>query len=131
MQTITLIIFCATVLPLIFTPGPDVIYITTRGMAHGRQVALISTLGVCAGYVIHTFLAVLGLSAVIHASETLFNLVRYVGAAYLVYLGIQAIRSKAHFELKGSKERLSNKRIFLTGMMTSVTNPKGILLFIA
>lgn len=57
MQTVTLIVFCATVLPLIFTPGPDIIYITTRGIAQGRQAALISTLGVCTGYVVHTLLA--------------------------------------------------------------------------
>ena len=75
MQTVTLIVFCATVLPLIFTPGPDIIYITTRGIAQGRQAALVSTLGVCAGYIVHTLLAVLGLTALLYASETLFNMV--------------------------------------------------------
>lgn len=129
MQTVTLIIFCATVLPLIFMPGPDIIYITTRGIAQGRQAALISTLGVCAGYVVHTLLAVLGLTALLYASETLFNIVKYAGAAYLLYLGIKAIRSKSQIEFKGDKKRLGNKRLFLTGMATSVMNPKGILLF--
>jgi threonine/homoserine/homoserine lactone efflux protein len=129
MQTVTLIVFCATVLPLIFTPGPDIIYITTRGIAQGRQAALISTLGVCAGYIIHTLLAVLGLTALLYASETLFNLVKYAGAAYLLYLGIKAIRSKSQIELKADKQRMSNKRMLLTGMATSVMNPKGILLF--
>jgi threonine/homoserine/homoserine lactone efflux protein len=129
MQTVTLIVFCATVLPLIFTPGPDIIYITTRGIAQGRQAALVSTLGVCAGYIVHTLLAVLGLTALLYASETLFNIVKYAGAAYLLYLGIKAIRSKSQIELKADKKRMSNKRILLTGMATSVMNPKGILLF--
>jgi threonine/homoserine/homoserine lactone efflux protein len=129
MQTVTLIVFCATVLPLIFTPGPDIIYITTRGIAQGRQAALISTLGVCTGYIVHTLLAVLGLTALVFMSETLFSLVRYAGAAYLLYLGIKAIRSKSQIDFKADKRLLSNQRMFLTGVATSVMNPKGILLF--
>src|SRR5215475_6971460 len=129
MQTVTLIVFCATVLPLIFTPGPDIIYITTRGIAQGRRAALVSTLGVCAGYIVHTLLAVLGLTALLYASETLFNIVKYAGAAYLLYLGIKAIRSKSQIELKADNKRMSNTRMLLTGVATSVMNPKGILLF--
>ena len=129
MQTITLIVFCATVLPLIFTPGPDIIYITTRGITQGRQAALISTLGICTGYVVHTLLAVLGLTALIYTSETLFSLLRYAGAAYLLYLGIKAIRSKPQMDFKADKQLLGNRSMFLTGVTTSITNPKGILLF--
>jgi threonine/homoserine/homoserine lactone efflux protein len=129
MQIVTFIVFCATVLPLIFTPGPDIIYITTRGIAQGRQAALISVLGVCTGYAVHTLLAVLGLTALLYTSETLFSLVRYAGAAYLLYLGIKAIRSKSQIELKADKRVLSKRRMFLTGVATSVMNPKGILLF--
>lgn len=129
MQIVTLIVFCATVMPLIFTPGPDVIYVTTRGIAQGRQAALISTLGICTGYALHTLLAVLGLTALVYASESLFSVVRYAGAAYLLYLGIKAIRSKSPIEFKGDQRLLSNRRMFLTGVTTSVMNPKGILLF--
>lgn len=129
MQTVTLIVFCATVLPLILTPGPDVFYITTRGIGQGRQAALVSTLGVCMGYIVHTLLAVLGLTVLVYASETLFSLVRYAGAAYLLYLGIKAIRSKPQVELKADNRLLGNRRVFLTGVATSVMNPKGILLF--
>jgi hypothetical protein len=114
MQTVTLIVFCATVLPLIFTPGPDIIYITTRGIAQGRRAALVSMLGVCAGYIIRTLLAVLGLTALLYASETLFNIVKYAGAAYLLYLGIKAIRSKSQIELKADKKRMSNKRMLVS-----------------
>ncbi len=131
MQPVTLIVFCATVLPLILTPGPDVIYITTRGIAQGRRAALISTLGVCTGYVVHTLLAVLGLTALLYASETLFAFVRYAGAAYLLYLGIKTIRSKPQIELEADNRQLGNRRLFLTGAATSVMNPKGILLFLS
>jgi threonine/homoserine/homoserine lactone efflux protein len=131
MQTVTLVIFLATVLPLVFTPGPDVIYITTRGIAQGRRAALLSTLGVCAGYVVHTVLAVLGLTALLYASETLFDVVKYVGAAYLVYLGIRALTSKSSVHFQSDRRQLSPTKIVLTGMATSVMNPKGILLFLS
>ena len=129
MQTVTLIVFFATVMPLIFTPGPDVIYVTTRGIAQGRQAALISMLGICTGYALHTLLAVLGLTALVYASESLFRVVRYAGAAYLLYLGIKAIRSKSPIQFRGDQRLLSHRRMFLTGVTTSVMNPKGILLF--
>lgn len=131
MNSVSLLLFCATVLPLVFTPGPDILYITTRGIAQGRRAALISTAGVCAGYVAHTMMAVAGLTAILYASEFLFNAVRYIGAAYLLYLGIKTLRSKAQFELVGSHEEHNPRWLFLTGMATSVMNPKGILLFFA
>jgi len=86
-------------------------------------------LGLCAGYLVHTLLAVLGLTALLYASETLFNFVKYAGAAYLLYLGIKAITSKSKIELNTDKNRMSNKMMLLPGMATSVMNPRGILLF--
>lgn len=126
-----LVIFALTVLPLILTPGPDILYITTRGVARGRRAALISTLGVCAGYVVHTLLAVVGLTAVLYSSEILFNAIRYAGAAYLVYLGVKTLRSRSQFELVAAAQPPGDGRLFLTGMATSVLNPKGILLFLS
>ena len=131
MSSVSLLMFCITVLPLILTPGPDILYITTRGIAQGRRAALISTAGVCAGYVAHTLLAVAGLTAILHASELLFDAVRYAGAAYLLYLGIKTLRSKAQFEVRGDRQVHEPRWLFLTGMATSVMNPKGILLFFA
>lgn len=131
MSSLSLLLFCVTVLPLIFTPGPDVLYITTRGIAQGRRAAMISTLGVCAGYVAHTMMAVAGLTAILYASEFLFNAVRYAGAAYLLYLGIKTLRSKAQFDVTGDHQTHNPRSLFFTGMATSVMNPKGILLFFA
>src|SRR5262245_58259140 len=122
MRSSTLLIFALTVLPLILTPGPDVLYVTTRGIAQGRRAALISTFGVCTCYVVHTLLAVLGLTAVLYASEVLFNAIRYAGAAYLLYLGVKTLRSRAQFELLAGQPR-GQGRLFLTGMATSVLNP--------
>jgi threonine/homoserine/homoserine lactone efflux protein len=131
MASLNLLLFCVTVLPLIFTPGPDIIYITARGVAQGRRAAMISTVGVCAGYVVHTLLAVLGLTAVLYASEFLFNIVRYAGAAYLLYLGVKTLLNKTQFVPGGGDAQHDSKWLLLTGMATSVMNPKGILLFFA
>lgn len=132
MSKVALATFLITVIPLIFTPGPDILYITTRGISQGRFAAIVSTLGVCAGYLVHTALAVAGLTALLYASEFLFRLVRYIGAAYLVYLGIKAWRDRTMFAPTVSKDApRAAARLFLTGMATSVLNPKGILLFLA
>jgi threonine/homoserine/homoserine lactone efflux protein len=76
-------LFFTTAVVMICTPGSDIIYVSTRGIAQGRGVALLSTFGICVGYIVHTALAVLGLSAILQASATAFEVVRYAGAAYL------------------------------------------------
>jgi threonine/homoserine/homoserine lactone efflux protein len=76
-------------------------------------------------------LAVVGLAAVLYASEVLFNAIRYAGAAYLFYLGVKTLRAKAQFQLPAPGQPRGDGRLFLTGMATSVLNPKGILLFLA
>ncbi|HEX7964215.1 MAG TPA: LysE family translocator [Gammaproteobacteria bacterium] len=126
-----LLLFCTTVIPLAFTPGPDVIYILTRGIAQGRRAALISVLGVCSGYLVHTVLSVFGLSALIYASAGLFEVVKYAGSIYLIYLGIAMLRSKTPTASLGDRRQFSVRRMFLTGMTTSLLNPKGLLLFFA
>jgi threonine/homoserine/homoserine lactone efflux protein len=127
MQESQVLLFCATALPIILTPGPDIIYIITRGIGQGRSSALLSMLGVCLGYLVHTLLAVLGLSALLHTSEILFNAIRYAGAAYL---GVHALRSGQ--QLRTAETAPSSGRNFVfTGMATSVMNPKGILFFLS
>jgi threonine/homoserine/homoserine lactone efflux protein len=129
MHHINLVLFCLIAIPLIFTPGPDIIYIVTRGITQGRLSAVLSMFGVCAGYVVHTLLAVFGLSALLHTSEFLFNFIRYAGAAYLVYLGVHALVNKQHFEIAHTSTPVAYHRQFLTGMATSLLNPKAILFF--
>lgn len=127
-----LLLFASIIVVLALTPGPDVIYITTRGMAQGRKAALLSTVGICLGYLVYTGLAALGLSAVLQASTLAFNIVRYTGAIYLVYLGIRSLLSKAGGHLpKNEVEAAPPSRLFLQGILTSLLNPKGIVVFAA
>src|SRR5438045_6757454 len=87
-------LFATIIVFLALTPGPDVIYIMTRGIAQGRTAAFLSTVGVCIGYLVYTTLAALGLSALLQSSAIAFEIVRYAGAIYLLYLGIRTLISK-------------------------------------
>lgn len=127
-----LLLFTSVIVALALTPGPDVIYITTRGIAQGRRAALVSTVGICTGYLIYTMLAVLGLSALLQSLPIAFEVVRYVGAIYLVYLGIRTLLSKAGGPLSmGTVDPAPPGRILRQGILTSMLNPKGILVFAA
>ena len=129
------LLFLAASLPLILTPGPDMIYVATRGIARGRGVALLSASGVGLGYVVHMVLAVAGLSALLQQSATAFLVVKYAGAAYLLYLGVRTLFDRSGFaSLRGGGEEGRTDdfaRVFLQGTVTSVLNPKGILFFLA
>lgn len=128
-----LLLFASIIVFLALTPGPDVIYITTRGIAQGRIAALLSTAGICTGYLFYTLLAALGLSALLQSSALAFDIVRIVGAIYLVYLGIRTLISKASSPLTASTTvaPAPGWRILQQGVLTSMLNPKGILVFAA
>src|SRR5438045_8800274 len=89
-----LMLFATIIIFLAVPPGSDMIYSTTRGIAQGRTAALLSTVGICIGYLVYTTLAALGLSALLQSSAIAFEIVRYAGAIYLLYLGIRALLSK-------------------------------------
>jgi threonine/homoserine/homoserine lactone efflux protein len=127
-----IILFFTTAVVMICTPGPDIIYVSTRGIAQGRSVGLLSTFGICIGYIVHTALAVLGLSALLQASTTAFQVIRYAGAGYLIYLGIRTLLSKEAM-IPTSPEAIPVERgkIVWQGIVTSILNPKGIFFFMA
>src|ERR687884_1196830 len=87
-------LFVVASLAVIVAPGPDNVYVLTHGVAQGREVALASAWGMCSGLLFHTTLAALGLSAILARSAMAFSMVKYAGAAYLIYLGIRALLSK-------------------------------------
>lgn len=128
-----LALFVAASLALIATPGQDNIYILTRGVAQGRPAALVSAWGVCAGLLVHTAFAVLGLSAILASSALAFSVVKYAGAAYLVYLGLRMVLSREGWALReGDGTGSSSMReVFLQGVASNVLNPKVALFFLA
>jgi threonine/homoserine/homoserine lactone efflux protein len=119
-------------LALIVTPGPDMIYVVTRGVAQGRRAALVSACGVGSGLAVHTSFAAIGLSALLAQSALAFSVVKYAGAAYLIYLGVMTLLSKERFTISGeSRQRAGLGRVFFQGVASNVLNPKVALFFLA
>jgi threonine/homoserine/homoserine lactone efflux protein len=125
-------LFVAASLAVIVAPGPDNVYVLTRGVAQGREVALASAWGMCSGLLFHTILAALGLSAILARSAMAFSVVKYAGAAYLIYLGLRALLSKEEFVPSAESVPTANLRsFFLRGLTMNLLNPKVAVFFLA
>jgi len=123
-------LFIVAALVLLITPGPAVLYIVTRSLEGGRAAGLISMLGVHVGTLVHVAAAAIGLSAVLVASATAFTAVKWLGAAYLVYLGVRRIMDRT---TPGSAitRPPQLQRAFIDGVIVNVLNPKTALFFLA
>jgi threonine/homoserine/homoserine lactone efflux protein len=127
----TLILFVATAAIVLVVPGPAVLYITARSIDQGRLAGLISVLGVAAGSGVHIVAAAFGLSALLLSSAIAFSVVKYLGAAYLIYLGIRKLITREELQPIASRPPQKLSRIFLQGMVVNVLNPKNALFFFA
>lgn len=127
------LVFFSAALALNLSPGPDLIYILSRSIAHGRRVGLASAAGVCTGAFVHVLAASVGLSAILATSATAFTVVKYVGATYLIYLGLKSLRSAgATFSPTKDKEMdVSTWKAFRQGVFIDVLNPKVAMFFMA
>ena len=128
-----LIPFLTASILLTLSPGPDIIYVLVQGMTNGKKHGIITTLGLVSGIIIHTSLVAFGVSAIIKQSETLFLLIKVLGAAYLFYLAWQVVRSEPKISIRG--EVSGNKRelfsLFKKGFLMNVLNPKVAIFFLA
>lgn len=130
--TATLVAFAAAALALVVIPGPNLIYIITRGIQQGPRAAFVSSLGVQAGMVVHTVLAALGLSALVASSPVLYDVLRFAGAGYLLWMGISLLRKRREpVDSSAPMRRESMRRLFVNGMVTNLLNPKVILFVLA
>lgn len=127
------LVFFSAALALNLSPGPDLIYILSRSIAHGRRVGLASAAGVWTGAFVHVLAASIGLSAILATSATAFAVVKYVGAAYLIYLGVKSLRSAgATFSsARDTETDVSLWRAFRQGVLIDVLNPKVAVFFMA
>lgn len=124
--------FALTGLLLNLTPGNDMLYVIARSSGQGTKAGVISALGIGAGCIVHILAAVIGLSALIAQSATAFDIIKYIGAAYLVYSGVKSLLSKKHsIRIDQNLKKLSYKKIFWQGFITNVLNPKVALFFLA
>lgn len=127
----TLMLFTAAALILVVTPGPAVIYIIARSVDQGRLAGLLSVLGIGIGTLIHVAAAALGLSALLVSSAAVFNLVKYLGAAYLMYLGVRKLMESDQPLDLASTEPQALSSVFVQGIMVNVLNPKVALFILA
>lgn len=127
------LLFFSAAFAINISPGPDMIYILSRTISQGRKIGIASSLGVCSGAMVHVFAAALGLSAILATSAVAYGVVKYIGAAYLIYLGIQALRSKAlSFDMPQKKEAETTAwQAYRQGALTDILNPKVAIFFMA
>jgi threonine/homoserine/homoserine lactone efflux protein len=126
-----LALFIAASALLAIAPGPDIVYVLTRGIAQGPRAGIAAAAGFATGCVFHTLLAAVGIAALIRSSDVAFNLVRYAGAAYLVWIGIQALRHRASFSIEGASGARALSTIYRQSVIGNVLNPKVTLFFLA
>ncbi len=115
------------------TPGADTMYILGRSISQGKKAGTLSALGIATGALIHCIFAALGLSVILAKSALAFEIVKYVGAAYLIYLGIKMLITKKdeNFELKENNKQINYRKVYFSGILTNVLNPKVALFFLA
>lgn len=124
--------FLAAAIILSLIPGSDTIFVLGNSISKGRKVGIMSALGTSSGCLVHTTLAGLGLSVILSQSLIVFNIIKYLGACYLVYLGISTMLSRSSLSLNHrSEEAKPLKKIFIRGLVTDVSNPKVALFFLA
>jgi len=130
-DTNDLLLFVGAGLLLNITPGPDVRYIVGRSLSQGRVAGVVSALGIAAGCLVHIAAAAFGLSALMLALPMAYDLVRYAGAAYLVWLGVRALRAAPVGRGVDAPPPVPLGRIFRQGMLTNLLNPKVAVFFLA
>jgi len=127
----SLLLFVTGAAILLVIPGPAVFYIVSRSVGHGRAAGLVSAMGIAVGTLFHLAAATLGLSALLASSALAFQFVKYLGAAYLVYLGIRVLRSDVTLALEAANGDRQLAHIFGHGVLVNLLNPKTALFFLA
>ncbi len=131
-STSTLLTFALAGIVLVVIPGPSVLFIVGRALAHGRRAALTSVAGNTTGAALVVVLVAFGLGAVAAGSTVVFSVIKFVGAAYLVYLGVQTIRHRGDLTaVLGAASRPADRRLYWQGVLVGFTNPKLLVFFAA
>ena len=123
--------YLALVTLLMITPGPDMLFVLASGIRGGSRAGLVAAVGVAVGETVHLLAAAAGLAAVFQAAPALYDLVRFAGAGYLVWLGVRTLRTRGDGVAEGRRGASGTRRAFWRGMLTNVLNPKMALFTVA
>jgi len=127
-----LYMFIAASFLLCLAPGPDNIYVLTQGMTKSKKAAIVTTLGLTSGLIIHTSAAAFGISVIFQTSEIAFNIVKYAGAAYLLYIAYQAFKYRNEpLDLTTQNSTSELKKLYVKGFIMNILNPKVSIFFLA
>ncbi len=126
----SLLLFLAASVAVTVAPGPDNLQVLARALSQGRKSGVAAALGFAAGCLFHTGLAVLGIAALLRASPMAFDAVKLAGAAYLMWLAVQALRSRGSFSMSQGGAGVSYWRIFRQSVLANMLNPKVTLFFL-
>lgn len=128
----TLAIFALAALALVALPGPNILYITARSIGEGRRAGLVSVLGIETGTLVHVTAAAVGVSALLASSAVAFSVVRYAGAAYLIYLGVRTLLARApDANAPAAQVAAPLGRVYRQAVLVQLLNPKVALFFLA
>jgi threonine/homoserine/homoserine lactone efflux protein len=128
-ETILLFITASSLLAL--APGPDNLFVLTQSMSRGAKDGVLITLGLCSGLVFHTTAVALGVAAIFQTSITAFNILKFIGAGYLLYLAYLSFKSNTKTKLNTKKNSLSSFNLYKRGVIMNITNPKVSIFFLA
>ncbi|WP_439588740.1 LysE family translocator [Hydrogenophaga sp.] len=129
-----LLLFIAAGWLLNLTPGPDVLYIVSNALRSGARAGIVAALGIVSGCFVHVFAAAVGVSALLATSATAFTVLKWIGAGYLLWMGVRMLMAKAPplvIHATGTAREVDLWRVFRRGFLTNVLNPKVALFFLA
>jgi len=127
----TLFLFVLASSLLALAPGPDNIFVLTQSMVKGSKPGIFVTLGLCTGLIVHTSAVALGVAAIFQTSVTAFNILKFIGAGYLLYLAYLSFRASSKSKLKANKDNFTLGKLYKRGIIMNVTNPKVSIFFLA
>ncbi len=127
----TLLTFITASVVLAFAPGPDNIFVLTQSVISGRSAGLKITLGLCTGLIVHTSIVTFGVAAIFQTSQLAFDVLKYAGAGYLLYLSWKAFKASSSEISFNDKNTLSSWQLYRRGIIMNVTNPKVSIFFMA
>ncbi|MEK4228168.1 LysE family translocator [Solibacillus sp. FSL H8-0538] len=131
MDIVVLLSFLGTAILLTVMPGPDILFVIAQSISQNARAGVTTALGLCTGLLVHITAAVVGISAIVYSSATIFTIVKFAGAAYLIYLAIGAIRAPGSSVQFGEKPTIAYGKLYKKGIIMNILNPKVSLFFLA
>ena len=126
-----LVLFMSSSILLALAPGPDNLFVLAQSLQHGRKAGLVVTAGLCTGVLFHTAAVSFGVAAIFQTSALAFNVLKYCGAAYLLYLAWMSFKAGTSSNGSGKVKKLSSGKLYRRGVIMNITNPKVSIFFLA